>query len=79
MTDRALDPIFSPRSIAVVGASRRRDVEVRRVREVSFTGPAGSPAQVDGDVCPERLPLRVRIAPERLLVLAPGPAPGEAP
>ena len=25
MTDRALDPIFSPRSIAVVGASRRRD------------------------------------------------------
>jgi acyl-CoA synthetase (NDP forming) len=25
MTPRALDPIFSPRSIAVVGASRRRD------------------------------------------------------
>jgi diacylglycerol kinase family enzyme len=58
---------------------RRRDVEVRRVREVSFAGPAGSPAQVDGDVCPERLPLSVRIAPERLLVLAPDPAPGEAP
>jgi diacylglycerol kinase (ATP) len=56
---------------------RRRDVEVRQVREVSFTGPTGAPAQVDGDVCPERLPLNVRLAPERLLVLAPDPAPGE--
>jgi diacylglycerol kinase (ATP) len=50
---------------------RRRDVEVRRVREVTFAAPAGAPAQVDGDVCPERLPLTVRLAPERLLVLAP--------
>ncbi|HEY0510397.1 MAG TPA: diacylglycerol kinase family protein [Thermoanaerobaculia bacterium] len=55
---------------------RRRDVEVRRVREVSLTGPAGALAQVDGDVCEERLPLSVRFAPERLLVLAPGPPPG---
>jgi diacylglycerol kinase family enzyme len=50
---------------------RRRDVEVRRVREVVFAAPAGAPAQVDGDVCPARLPLVVRLAPERLLVLAP--------
>ena len=32
-------------------------------------------AQVDGDVCQERLPFTVRLAPERLLVLAPDPAP----
>jgi diacylglycerol kinase (ATP) len=51
---------------------RRRDVEIRRVRQVSFTGPAGAPAQVDGDFCQERLPLTVRLASERLLVLAPG-------
>ena len=56
---------------------RRRDVEIRQVREVSLAGPAGALAQVDGDVCQERLPLTVRFAPERLLVLAPAPAPGE--
>jgi len=49
----------------------RRDVEIRRVREVVFEGPAGASAQVDGDVCQERLPFAVRLAPERLLVLAP--------
>ena len=50
---------------------RRRDVEIRRVREVVFDGPAGAPAQVDGDICHDRLPLTVRLAPQRLLVLAP--------
>ena len=50
---------------------RRRDVEVRRIREVVLAAPAGALAQVDGDVCQERLPLTVRFAPERLLVLAP--------
>ncbi|HEV8582303.1 MAG TPA: diacylglycerol kinase family protein [Thermoanaerobaculia bacterium] len=50
---------------------RRRDVEIRRVREVVFAQPAGAPAQVDGDLCQERLPLTVRLAPERLLILAP--------
>ncbi len=48
---------------------RRRDVEVRQVREVTFAAPAGAPAQVDGDVCPQQLPLTVRLAAERLLVL----------
>ena len=51
---------------------RRRDVTVKRVREVLFAGPAGAPAQVDGDLCQERLPLSVRLSPERLFVLAPG-------
>ncbi len=55
---------------------RRRDVEIRQVREVTLAGPAGSLAQVDGDVCQERLPLSIRLAPERLLVLAPDPVPG---
>jgi len=55
---------------------RRRDVEVRQVRELLLSGPAGALAQVDGDVCQERLPLSVRLAPERLLVLAPDPVPG---
>jgi diacylglycerol kinase (ATP) len=55
---------------------RRPDVEVRRVREVTFAAPAGALAQVDGDVCQERLPFTVRLAAERLLVLAPGPVPG---
>jgi diacylglycerol kinase (ATP) len=50
---------------------RRRDVEVRRVREVVFHGPDGAPAQVDGDVCQERLPFTARLASERLMVLAP--------
>ena len=51
--------------------ARRKDVSIRRVREVVFEGPDGAPAQVDGDVCEERLPFAVRLAPERLLVLAP--------
>jgi YegS/Rv2252/BmrU family lipid kinase len=55
---------------------RRRDVEIRQVREVTLTGPGGSLAQVDGDVCQERLPLSIRLAPERLLMLAPDPVPG---
>jgi diacylglycerol kinase (ATP) len=50
---------------------RRRDVEIRRVKEVTFEAPAGAAAQVDGDLCQERLPFAVRLAPERLLVLAP--------
>lgn len=50
---------------------RRRDVTVKRVREVMFEGPEGAPAQVDGDLCQEKLPLSVRLSPERLSVLAP--------
>jgi diacylglycerol kinase (ATP) len=50
---------------------RRRDVEVRRVDEVLLAGPAGTAAQIDGDLCEERLPVRVRLAQERLRVLFP--------
>jgi len=57
---------------------RRKDVEIRRVREVVLEAPAGALAQVDGDVCQERLPLTIGFSPERLLVLAPDPTPGEA-
>lgn len=56
---------------------RRRDVEIRRVREVVLRGPAGTGAQVDGDPCKERFPLSIRLAPEPLRVLAPDPVPGE--
>ena len=56
---------------------RRRDFEIRKVREVVLRGPAGAGAQVDGDLCPERLPLAVRLSPETLTVLAPDPIPGE--
>ena len=50
---------------------RRKDVTVRRVDEVLLAAPEGAVAQVDGDVCQERLPVQVRLAPEPLLVLAP--------
>jgi diacylglycerol kinase family enzyme len=52
---------------------RRRDVEIRQVDEVVLSGPAGTAAQVDGDLCEERLPVRVRLAEERLQVLFPKP------
>lgn len=52
---------------------RRSDVVVRQVREVLLAGPAGAAAQIDGDLCQETLPLRIRLAPDRLTVLAPHP------
>lgn len=51
--------------------ARRRDVEIRKVDEVVLGGPEGTAAQVDGDLCEERLPVRVRLAEERLRVLFP--------
>jgi diacylglycerol kinase (ATP) len=50
---------------------RRRDVFIQDVEEVVLAGPPGAAAQVDGDVCRERLPLRIRLAPDLLHVLAP--------
>jgi YegS/Rv2252/BmrU family lipid kinase len=49
----------------------RSDVTVRHVREVELRGPVGAVAQIDGDLCEERLPFTVRIAPDPLLVLSP--------
>ncbi len=51
--------------------ARRSDVEIRKVDEVLLAGPEGTAAQVDGDLCEERLPVRVRLAEERLRVLFP--------
>lgn len=50
---------------------RRRNVAIQEVAEVVLAGPPGAAAQVDGDVCRERLPLRIRLAPELVHVLAP--------
>lgn len=50
-----------------------RDVIARPVREVVLRAPAGAAAQVDGDLCRQRLPVNVRLARERLAVLAPEP------
>lgn len=49
----------------------RRDVEIRSVESVTFLGPRNGLAQIDGDVSPERFPFTVRLAAERLMVLAP--------
>jgi diacylglycerol kinase (ATP) len=51
--------------------TRRADVSIRQVREVVFEMPAGSAAQLDGDLCSEQQPVRVRLSPTPLLVLAP--------
>ncbi|HTQ79486.1 MAG TPA: diacylglycerol kinase family protein [Thermoanaerobaculia bacterium] len=50
----------------------RPDVAIVPVESVVLEGPAGAFAQVDGDLCHEPFPLTVRLAPERLRVLAPG-------
>lgn len=51
--------------------ARRKDFTVRHVREVVLRSPAGAVAQIDGDVCEQRLPITVRIAPDPLRILAP--------
>jgi YegS/Rv2252/BmrU family lipid kinase len=50
---------------------RRRDVLIRPVEEVVFTGPAGAAVQVDGDLCQETAPLTIRLSPETIPVLVP--------
>ncbi|MDP9120568.1 MAG: diacylglycerol kinase family lipid kinase, partial [Acidobacteriota bacterium] len=63
--------------LGVIGGlhTRRRDVSVQPADEVVLTGPAGTPVQVDGDLCRETLPVRIRLSPERLLVLSPEGVP----
>lgn len=51
--------------------ARRKDFAVRHVREVVLRSPAGAVAQIDGDVCEQRLPISVRIAPDPLRILSP--------
>jgi diacylglycerol kinase family enzyme len=50
----------------------RDDVAASVVEEVVIDGPPGACLQVDGDACAEPLPAAVRLAEERLPVLAPG-------
>jgi YegS/Rv2252/BmrU family lipid kinase len=50
---------------------RRSDVLIRQVEGVVFAGPAGAAAQLDGDLCQETVPLRVRLSPETIQILAP--------
>lgn len=50
----------------------RADVLYRTVEEVVLAEPAGAVAQVDGDVCAERLPVQIRLAEEQLLLLSRG-------
>ena len=52
---------------------RRRDVTVLRVEEALLAGPPGGAAQIDGDLCDDRLPLSIKLAPERLRALFPAP------
>ena len=51
--------------------TRRRDVQMRRVRAVEVLGPAELGIQVDGDVLPLSPPLRIDLHPHRLRVLTP--------
>lgn len=48
----------------------RPDVEVRQVEEVIFHRPRETPLQIDGDAWDEPLPVRVRVEPRKLRVLA---------
>jgi YegS/Rv2252/BmrU family lipid kinase len=57
---------------------RRPDVRISTVEEVEFTVPAGTALQVDGDPAPAATQVRVRLAREPLLVLAPSPPSGAA-
>jgi len=50
---------------------QRKDVTIVSAQEVVLQGPPGLAAQVDGDLCRETLPVTIRLAPERLRVLAP--------
>jgi diacylglycerol kinase (ATP) len=52
---------------------RRRDVVSASAPEIELLGPPELPLQVDGDPCREALPVRVRVAPERLRVMVPAP------
>ncbi|MEM9554834.1 MAG: diacylglycerol kinase family protein [Acidobacteriota bacterium] len=57
-------------AVALGRHERRGDVEIHRVREVELVGPCPVGLQVDGDVLPVDLPLRLSVAPQRLKVLA---------
>lgn len=49
----------------------RADVELAQVQEVELRSPADLAVQIDGDAIDPRLPVTIRLAPERLRVLIP--------
>jgi diacylglycerol kinase family enzyme len=50
--------------------ARRTDLKLMPISVVRILGPRGLALQLDGDVIPVELPVELRLAPERLLVLA---------
>ena len=53
----------------------RADVEIRKVREVVFEGPAEAYVQIDGDVVLDPHPVTVRLAERQLMALVASPRP----
>ncbi|MGB5294491.1 MAG: diacylglycerol kinase family protein [Thermoanaerobaculia bacterium] len=71
---RAVTLAFA-RDLALGKHEARGDVEVLRVQEVELKAPPGLALQLDGDAMSSALPMTVRLAEERLRVLAlPGAA-----
>ena len=53
---------------------RLADYRIVPARQVSITGRAGDPVQVDGDIA-ARVPVEIDVAPERLAVIVPADSP----
>ena len=53
--------------------ARRKDVEIRPVREVVFEGPPEAHVQIDGDVVTDPQPVTVRLSERRLRALVAAP------
>ncbi|HNC24327.1 MAG TPA: diacylglycerol kinase family protein [Opitutaceae bacterium] len=56
--------------------TRRADFAIRPMTVARILGPAGIALQIDGDAIPAELPVEIRLAPQRLQVLADPGTPG---
>jgi diacylglycerol kinase family enzyme len=61
--------------LALARHTGRADVVQLPLREAVLSGPPETAFQIDGDVSAQRLPVAIRLAPEKLKVLAPQPQP----
>ncbi|MBS0663253.1 MAG: hypothetical protein JSR48_08300 [Verrucomicrobia bacterium] len=59
--------------------TRRPDFTIRPMTLARILGPADLALQIDGDAIPAEFPVEIRLAPERLQVLADPAAPGFSP
>lgn len=59
--------------------ARRSDFAIRPMTVARILGPANVALQIDGDAIPANLPVEIRLAPDRLQVLADPAAPGFTP